>query len=414
MADEPQGPGPRTIYRSSPHARRSGGLLPRRAPAIIALVALLLVVVAAAVAAGMMIDRSGGQAAQAKPEAPPGAATTAASTSATTTAAAIPRPAATAAVSIVCGGDIMGAWQVDAYIHAHGANAVLAGIKPIVSGADLAFANLESPLSDLGSVQTWKDVTFRGDPRLAPALAWAGFDVMTMANNHALDYKAPALLDSIRRMTAAHVRIVGAGKNAAAAHAPAIFTTASGVKVAFLGYSDILFPGYTAGRTSPGTAAGRTDMARVKADIRAARRRADAVVVAFHWGIERQEVPTSAQRSEARAAIDAGATLVMSHHPHVLQGLQAYHGGLICYSFGDLVFPHVSRATGETMLLRCVVGPKTITAKLIPVYASTTGIPSVLHGSAAAAVLGRMRRLSRALGTTVRVSGDTATVTVTR
>ena len=308
---------------------------------------------------------------------------------------------------------MMGDNRVKSYIQIHGAKAVLAGIKPVLTGADLAFANLESPLSNLGSEQAWKDVTFRGDPRLASALGWAGFDVVTMANNHALDCQASALLDTIKRVNKAGVKVVGAGKNAAAAHTPAIITTKRGVKVAFLGYSDILPLGYTAG-SGPGIAGGRTNMAKVKADIRAAKRRADFVVVAFHWGIEYQQPPTQQQQSEARVAINAGADLVMSHHPHVLEGLEAYHGGLICYSFGDLIFDHVSRETGETILLRCIVSAKGITAKLVPVYADTNGIPSVQHGSSAAAILRRMKHLSAALGTKVRISGDTATVTVKR
>ena len=308
---------------------------------------------------------------------------------------------------------MMGDRGVKSYIQVHGAKAVLGGIRSVIAGADLAFANLESPLSNLGSKQAWKDVTFRGDPRLASALGWAGFDVVTMANNHAMDCTASALLDTIKRMNKAGVKVVGAGKNAAAAHKPAIITTKQGIKVAFLGYSDILPMGYTAG-SGPGIAAGRSDMARVKADIRAARRRADFVVVAFHWGIEYQQPPTQEQKNEARAAINDGADLVMSHHPHVLEGLEAYHGGLVCYSFGDLVFDHMSRETGETILLRCVVSAKKITAKLIPVYANASGIPSVQHGSSAAAILGRMKRLSAALGTKVRLSGDTATVTVKR
>jgi poly-gamma-glutamate capsule biosynthesis protein CapA/YwtB (metallophosphatase superfamily) len=234
-----------------------------------------------------------------------------------------------------------------------------------------------------------------------------------MANNHAMDYHAPALLDCLRRLKAVHVRVVGAGATAAAAHAPAIFRTKSGLRVAFLGYSDILPAGYVAG-SGPGIAAARTNMARVKADIRAAKRRADIVVVAFHWGVQLRQTPTAEQLSEAHAAINAGADLVMSHHPHVLEGLQAYHGGLICYSFGNLVFSHSSRLTGETILLRMVISKTTIRATLIPVYASATGVPSLVRGSAAQRILTRMRSLSARLGTIVRVSGIRATVVVKR
>jgi poly-gamma-glutamate capsule biosynthesis protein CapA/YwtB (metallophosphatase superfamily) len=322
-----------------------------------------------------------------------------------------PKPVVTS-VSIVAGGDLMADQGVASFIQTYGANAVLAGVEPLLSHADLAFVNLESPLSDKGTRQAWKDVTFEGDPRMAPALASAGVDVVTMANNHAMDYGGAALLDTISRLKRVHVAVVGAGASATAALAPAIIER-HGIKVAFLGYSDVLPAGYVAG-SGPGIAPARSDMTKVIDDIRAAKAKADFVVVAFHWGVEYDQTPNPDQVAEGHAAIDAGADLVMASHPHVLEGVEAYHGGLIAYSLGDFVFEHSSRETGETVLITTDVSKTQITAKLTPVYLSSQGIPKVVKGYDAAVILKRMQDLSRQLHTTVVVTGDTAMVSIKR
>ena len=235
---------------------------------------------------------------------------------------------------------------VNSYIRAHGAHALLERIRPVFSATDLAFINLESPFSTTGWPQSWKDVVFRGHPRMIPGLAWAGVDVVTMANNHTMDYHAAALLDTIRRLKKAGVAHVGAGANARAAHTPA-YLLRHGVKVAFLGYSDILPAGYVAG-SGPGIAAGRLSLSRVRSDVRHAARHSDFVVVAWHWNHEYTTAPGWLERSEGKAAIDAGADVVFAHHPHVLQGVQAYHGGLICWSLGNLVFGGFSGSPTES------------------------------------------------------------------
>ena len=111
----------------------------------------------------------------------------------------------------------MGAWGVDSAIRSYGADYVMKDIKRVLKPADVAFFNAEGPYSDTGTPATWKDVIFRGNPRLVPAMAKAGVDVVTMANNHCLDYGSAALLDSIRRFNANGIQVVGAGKNYSAA-----------------------------------------------------------------------------------------------------------------------------------------------------------------------------------------------------
>jgi len=312
-----------------------------------------------------------------------------------TTPAAPRRP-----VSIACGGDVMGAWGVDAAIRSRGADYVMKEIKRVLKPADVPFLNAESPFSNAGSPQTWKDVYFRGNPALVPAMARAGVDVVTMANNHCLDYKAPALLDSIRRFNKVGIKVVGAGRNATEAWRFR-YVTRNGVRIGFMGWTDVMPPGFAATAASAGAAVGPpwSSTARVRKAIRAASRKADVIVVAFHWGVEGTHYPIGQQIQEAHAAIDAGADLVMSHHPHWLQGIERYHGGMIMYSFGDLVFPPLSRAAAETVIMTSTVNERWITATITPYLLDGNGVPHRATGGTARSILKQLDRFSRARGT---------------
>ena len=149
----------------------------------------------------------------------------------------------------------------------------------------------------------------------------------------------------------------------------------------------------------------------MKRAIRTLAGKVDYVVVGYHWGIEYEHYPNaSLQTAEAHAAIDAGADLVIGHHPHVLQGIETYKRRLIAYSLGDLVFDHYSVATGQTVLVDAVLTPKGVNATLVPVYASSGGIPAVQRGAGATTILSLVRQYSKALGTDVVIRGDVATV----
>jgi poly-gamma-glutamate synthesis protein (capsule biosynthesis protein) len=151
-------------------------------------------------------------------------------------------------------------------------------------------------------------------------------------------------------------------------------------------------------------------MSRVEHAIRELKRRVDYVVVCFHWGVEYTDMPIADQVSEAHAAIDAGADMVIGHHPHVLQGAQIYKGHFIIYSLGDLVFDHYSLATGQTVLVHAVLSPHGVKVTLIPVYASSNGIPTIVTGAAGRAILLHMQQISAPLGTRLTISGDRAYV----
>ena len=311
---------------------------------------------------------------------------------------------------VVSGGDVMSDRGVKAYAQQYGADAVFSGVAPQLQAGDAAWVNLEGPISTIGTPTAGKDYTFEGPPAMADALATAGIDVVTVANNHAVDYGPSALLDTIKNLKAAGIKVAGGGRDFTAAHTPALLKTKAGATIAFLGYDDVIWPGYAATATQAGIAEAVTDMEQVKSDIREAKKKADFVVVAFHWGFEYEHYPIAQQTSEGHAAIDAGADLIIGHHPHVLQGFEAYHGRLIAYSLGDFVFDHFSVETGQTVLVDAVITPTGVRATLIPVYVSSNGIPAVQHGAAAKTILALVKEYSSPLDTHVSIKGDTATV----
>jgi len=320
--------------------------------------------------------------------------------------AASPRPAQPVTARVVSGGDVMPDRSVEEYANANGPDAVLRDIAPVLQKGDAAWVNLEGVTSTLGEPKTEKVYTFEGPPSFAPALARAGVNVVTMGNNHSVDYGRAALRDTIARLEKSGVQVVGAGKDFDDAHAPAIVTTPSGATVGFLGYSDVWWPGFEATENHAGVAQAFTDVGRMKKDIKELSGKVDYVVVGFHWGYEHQHYPVSQQTSEGHAAIDAGADLVIGHHPHVLQGFETYKRRLIAYSLGDLVFDHISVPSGQTVLVDATLKPDGVTARLVPAYASTTGIPSIQHGEAGRTILKLVKEYSAPLDTSIRIDGD--------
>ena len=227
--------------------------------------------------------------------------------------------------------------------------------------ADLAYCNLECPVSDQGREQHHL-YSFRADPRALEGLKQAGFKVVSQANNHAYDWGAAAVLDSVERLRAAGIRTVGAGQNDLEAHYPTLVDV-GGLKVGFLAYVNVDPKEATAGVDRPGVA--WLDLSRAQADIRFARPLVDLLVVCPHWGVEYALQPTPEQVKLAHQMIDAGADLIVGSHPHVVQPLEQYHGRWIAYSLGNFVFDQKNPATHHGLLLKVKVRAKQI-AEVIP------------------------------------------------
>jgi poly-gamma-glutamate synthesis protein (capsule biosynthesis protein) len=239
------------------------------------------------------------------------------------------------------------------------------GVAPVLRGADIAFGNLECSISTRG-VPVPKEFNFRGSPAaLRQVVRFAGLDVLNLANNHAGDYGSGALLDTVRSVREAGALPLGAGASLAAARRPVVISRL-GLRVAFVGFSDIGPASFAAGPASPGTAF--ASPAAIAAGVRAARRRADVVIASFHWGVERSTTEDARQRGFAQAALDAGATAVIGAHPHVLQPVRRPASGrVIAYSLGNFVWAAGSPATSRTGILRLRLSARGVeNARLLP------------------------------------------------
>ena len=250
-------------------------------------------------------------------------------------------------------GDITFGEQVGPALGAYGDAYPWRSVAPTLRRADITIGNLETAVSERGIAST-KKYTFRGPPSaLKPVHALAGFDVLTLANNHSGDFGRDALLDTVNAVHAAGMLSIGAGATSYRARRPAIVVE-GGLRVAFLGYSDVNPLGFSATETSPGTA--KADPATVAADVRAARRRADAVVCFFHWGTELHADPDERQGLLADACLRGGASVVLGAHPHVFGPIsRPTPHTLVAWTLGNFVFPS-SGITARTGILRVELG----------------------------------------------------------
>jgi hypothetical protein len=244
--------------------------------------------------------------------------------------------AANGDVSMAFVGDVLLADRVEVLMKQNGYDYPYSKVKDLLQKADVAVANLETPVTERGTKQI-KEYAYRSSPQALPALKEAGIDLVNLANNHVMDYGPEGLLDTIAHLDRNGIQHMGAGKDAAEAFQPVVVEK-KGVKIAFLGFSRVV-PNHSwkAGVNHPGVADTYNYTLPVEA-VKKAKTQADLAVVFTHWGVERKEKPESYQTELAHRYIDAGADLIVASHPHVLQGLEQYHGKWIAYSLGNFIF----------------------------------------------------------------------------
>lgn len=238
-------------------------------------------------------------------------------------------------IRIILVGDVMLARGVANQIKKHGDfNYPFLNMADFLNSADLVFGNLEGPISDRG-VKQGSVHSFRFDPKTVEALRWAGFDVVSIANNHILDYGPTALSDTQSYLEKNGIKFAGAGKNYEEANEAAILEVKS-KKLAFLAYTNLLPKSLAATVDTPGIS--DFDVPKIKTKIEVLRKENDLVIVSMHWGEEYQAKANLAQKKIAREFTDAGADLMVGHHPHVPQEVEQYNQGWIFYSLGNFVF----------------------------------------------------------------------------
>ena len=272
--------------------------------------------------------------------------------------------------SLLIGGDI-------APMRASG-KGLMGAAAPLFKAADVATANLEHALARGGKLVKGKPFFHRGHPELAEGLVEAGFDVLTVANNHMLDWGEESLFETLQVLKKHNLPFTGAGRNLAEAATPIVLER-KGLKIGVLAYSSTLPMGFPAEEDAPGVNPLRAvttyrprpgrdvneypgvapeiatwvvpeDLERMRDDIWALKRKADVVLVNQHWGTSMTPYVHDFQREAGRAAIDAGADVVFGGHQHVLSAIEYHKGKPILHCTGNLIFDKFEPFfTGETL-----------------------------------------------------------------
>lgn len=243
---------------------------------------------------------------------------------------------------------------------------------PKLKLADIVFGNLEGPLSDVGR-DLGQLYSFRMAPQAAPALARAGFSIMSLANNHIGDWGRSAFLDTIERLAVVGITAVGGGANREAASRPVIVEK-YGQKIGFLAASDVGPAWLAAGADQSGIMLVSDPdwpnaIARAAAEV-------DALVVSYHFGEEYELLPSARQKQLAELAIDRGARIVIGHHPHVRQPVRRYRDGVVAYSLGNFIFDQNFSAetrAGLVLMIKLVDG-RVVSCRVVSVREETVKI----------------------------------------
>ena len=277
--------------------------------------------------------------------------------------------------------------------------------------ADITVGSLDGSISDLAPpvpcAESEEDLGNLIGPALtAEGLAYAGFDVLSLATNHALDCgtlgwrcNGQVLGDTRRNLLQQSIQPVGLGEDVTQARSPVIIER-QGVRFAFLAVNAVSGDATWAGDFQPGTAPLSTQtMPDITADIAAARIRADIVIVLPHWGVEYHEVPGSPERLWAAQMIAAGADLVVGNHPHVIQPVETFpQGQVVAYALGNFVFDQGPLITRQGVVLEAVFqGTKLVTWRLLPLVINGSFQPRWADSVEATVILDRVEAASQGL-----------------
>ena len=274
-------------------------------------------------------------------------------------------------VSMVFGGDYLLSNEMLNKYNKDGGNLeniMASSLQKEFQNADIAMVNNEFPYSTRGTQAENKQYTFRADPSNVNILKEMGVDIVSLANNHALDFGVDALVDSMDTLKGASILYGGAGNNLDEAK-EIKYIERKNKKIAFLCATRVIpVTDWNATNDRPGllTTYDPTNLVEM---IQEAKNNADVSIVFVHWGVERAEMPEDYQRELAMKYIDAGADMVIGAHSHCLQGMEVYNGKLITYSLGNFIF---NGRYNKTMALKATVEEdNSIKAQFIPCESSS-------------------------------------------
>lgn len=277
-------------------------------------------------------------------------------------------------------------------------------IKPVLENADITFVNLETPLSDTAK----RKGAFLAPTAFAAGLKWTGIDVVSTANNHALDAGAAGLKDTLASLSQVNLPAVGSGENLASARLPFI-SEKNGISLGFLAYTMSENSGDSSYAKPNRAGVMPTDLSLIQEDIQKLRPKVDYIILSFHWGLNDSKKPPFWVRNLARKSIDFGADIILGHHPHFPQGIEIYKDKPIIYCLGNFIFGHNHPYWTDNFLAKFILTPNKIKSiEILPVAGENQDLaqPFLLEGDSSQKILQIIQERSLSLKTKMDIVGD--------
>lgn len=298
-------------------------------------------------------------------------------------------------------GDVMLGRHIAKVSASQGSDFPFQAIAPVLKQGDLVFGNMEAVIAPEDAVPFFPDkpYNFHASRGAAAALRNAGFNVMSLANNHALDYGPAALFETRALLASNGIETFGAGRDIKEARQPVIIMK-EGIRIAFLGYGIAHSRQVYATKTRPGIAP--LNREHIREDIIAVRKNADILIVSLHWGMEYDSAPSPSQQELAREIVDWGADMIVGHHPHVMQGVEMYRNSLIAYSLGNFIFDQKGKGTDRSFILASLFDRHgLLSGSMIPLERTKRYFPVVAQGAVRSGMLEELKNLSLPLNSGV-------------
>lgn len=293
-------------------------------------------------------------------------------------------------ISLVAVGDIMLSRVVGQKIEKNGLDYPFAEMKDFLTKADLAIGNLETAITEGRKVQSG-EMMFRSDPPLAETLKEYNFKVLSLANNHSPNFGQEGLKNTFKYLTEAGISYVGAGIDLNEALKP-VYWQKNGLKLAFIAFNDVDVVPDSYGASDDWAGTALMNIENIKSVVKEAKANADLVILSMHSGTEYVTKPNDSQINFAHAAVEAGADLIIGHHPHWVQEMEFYQGKYIFYSLGNFIFDQMwSEETRQGLALKVILS-KTGVKKidLAPVYIRDFSQPTLANPEMSEEIKGRL------------------------
>lgn len=303
-------------------------------------------------------------------------------------------------------GDILLDGSVKRFIGKNGIDYPWKEVQEYFKASDLTIGNLETSITDRNVKWEGKKYNFKAPSEVLKGLKDSGIEVVTIANNHVIDYGHDGLIDTMKNLDKYDVKYAGAGKNKKEA-IEGVILEKKGIKVGILSFSRVIpdMKWYAKDNRAGIVSAYDPYINEMLESIKEMKKEADIVILSIHWGVERSTSPRKEELAVAKKAIDSGVDIVMGHHPHVLQGIEIYREKPIFYSLGNFVFGSWDKINSKTAIGQVVIKDKKVSdVKIIPCKIVNCR-PVPLENEEKVNLIDYMRNLSNGFDTAIDENG---------